>query len=78
MVMSVGVGELTAATNEMTGKVTAGQSEAWKLSTRRPLYVSIAVGGGWVVILAVNYIFLHLLCPMLLDPLADLTPPLKR
>ena len=30
--------ELTAATNEMTGKVTAGQSEAWKLSTRRPLF----------------------------------------
>ena len=29
------VGELTAATNNMTGKVTAGQSEAWKLSTRR-------------------------------------------
>ena len=39
--MSVGVGELTAATNEMTGKVTAGQSEAWKLSTRRPLQISI-------------------------------------
>ena len=36
VVMSVGVGELTAATNEMTGKVTAGQSEAWKLSARPP------------------------------------------
>ena len=45
VVMSVGVGELTAATNEMTGKVTAGQSEAWKLSTRRPLHVRFAVGG---------------------------------
>ena len=33
------------------------------------------VGGGWEVILAVNFIFLHLLCPMLLDSVPDLTPP---
>ena len=39
----------------------------------------VAVGrGGWLLILAVNSIFLHLLCPMLLDSVPDLTPPLKR
>ena len=41
-------------------------------------HVRFAVGGGWVVILAVNFIFLHLLCPMLLDSVTDLTPPPMR
>ena len=39
----------------------------------------VAVGrGGWLLILAVNSIFLHLLCPMLLDSVPDLTPPPKK